>query len=1793
MMNKSLRLLFILAVFSLVMNGLCINADAEDLTVRAYRQDYPADSRPGHWTLRLQFNKAVYGSNLIQTLSATSGSAQIELDLLTTQNKAVDKDALSDFLVIPKKPLAATTPVVIRINKGLSDSSGRSRLVKDFSYTFLPGSQVSITEVDPYYVSKTDAGVIITLSDSVNARDIEKAIKISPRVSGLNFLDDENRKIRITGKFKPGQNYTLECMPVSLKSGRLIMEAGKFPFVGSGVTTQISSQTTASVVELKSRQLFPLSLTGVTTIRAELTGIPAILVPDVFTFNASGQALDDNNWKWLKETLQILDSNGIAKKQFLAPMTASSDAFFSPESKDKSLPYSLPLTFRNKPDRGGAWLLELTDADSTSTNRFVQLLQITDISISYKLSEKSLLIWVTSINEGLPLADVEVLVRGKGQTTYYIGKTDKDGLIRITDAQEALNVSDDSASRLGKMMSISLQDLSWIIAATDTDSSAIKLDNFRIKPFVWNQQSGGGQDPSKETGYIFTERGIYRPGETVHFKFVSRSYKDDQIVSAEGEKVRIDITSPRGDVLYSRELRLNSYGSCFDDFSSQSYMPLGTYSISASFLKGSDSRAGFSQTFLLEQFKEPRHLVSLSVRTEDKKSNEYIGLDIKEETLLVDVNSRYYAGGQVRNGRVRWKVDLVPATNKVKDYEGFFFGNSNSETRFLESGESNLDGHGNLLIRVPLDSKLLTGVYGIKISVTALDVDGEPATEVTTFNPRPKYLIGLSEHPEKVQSGYSGAQKFVVLGPDGKPVSEAPVEITWLQKKYLYLQKRDEQGNMVESWEEGWIRTFSSSQTARDGQGSFNVELVQPGDYMVNVSYEKDQVKYASQTTYSVDWDDYERWMRSQGPGNSKSFGDMVVTLNRKEFQNNQVLEASSSATKPVKKVLATIERDKVIEAKVFDAGPRNIKFGFPVSERFRPNVFVGAMAPSARQKFPLYYNQADADIPTIFSGYANAFVKSDVKKLTIEIEPGVKELRGKPGSSMSLKILAKDHNGAGVKCELAVCVVNEGVLALTGFKTPDLSSLADFSLPLSVVTGDLRVGLVTQDLLKILRARPVTGGGDGSGYVSPSLRKDFRPVAFYNPSVITSDSGEAKIDFTLPDTTTAYRVYVVAADNTNGFASAQKNLVASKEFYVEPSTPRFLCFADKASFPVVINNTTDKEGSVRIDAKASEGFKVRLKDSSVNVAANSNVSTMLMADVETSLEEAVLTLAGEMKTPEGKFDDAIETKVPISSRHSPVRVSMTGAFTSKTEFKVNIPEYVAGMNSAELTNKVFNASLDLSITDWARITPTLNYLMSYPFGCIEQTSSAVFPLVGLKSLVSQGVIPNLKTGDLDRFVNSGIERILSMQLSNGAFSYWPRQSYESFWGTVYATYALEKARQAGYKIPQESLKKALKYIKDNFFKSEKSAEDNEQDWIKGWAVLTLAEGNALSHQDFEPFFKTFSMADEETRALLLLAAKKINYLPSNRLNSDIKALKIGDKSIHSGYMGAIWRKQAALLMAKIAIEGHTPDTDALAASLIKGLKPEGRWGSTADSGWCLLALSKYYKAKPAAPDVDTEVTISYGANESVKVKLGKVGVHVPLPATAIIRNKSITLSSNSKALVNYNFNAVYPDQNDKTGHKSQGMEIAKHIQNLNGKSEIRVGDIVKITLTLNLSDKKPGSSTQVFQYVALEDFVPAGLYPINTKIATEGADLYDDEYRGEDEFDYGNTFVPTFMEYRDEGVRIFKNKIYDGSYEFSYLARAVTQGEFWMRGSRLSLMYDPSRYASIPGKKIVIAPTE
>ena len=164
--------------------------------------------------------------------------------------------------------------------------------------------------------------------------------------------------------------------------------------------------------------------------------------------------------------------------------------------------------------------------------------------------------------------------------------------------------------------------------------------------------------------------------------------------------------------------------------------------------------------------------------------------------------------------------------------------------------------------------------------------------------------MGIAPHPTRVQVGYSSPLRFMLIDSDGAKVQKAEIEISLLQKSYLNIKKRDSQGNINDNWEEGWIKTFSTKRDISDGKGVFQPELVDPGDYLVSITFLDSSGRYTSRTLFKVGWEDYDEWLKGQKDASHGPNANILVALNQRDYAPDASIEATFHTPRPVIPIL-------------------------------------------------------------------------------------------------------------------------------------------------------------------------------------------------------------------------------------------------------------------------------------------------------------------------------------------------------------------------------------------------------------------------------------------------------------------------------------------------------------------------------------------------------------------------------------------------------------------------------------------------------------------------------------------------------------------------------------------------------------------------------------------------------------------------------------------------------------------------------------------------------------------------
>lgn len=628
--------------------------------------------------------------------------------------------------------------------------------------------------------------------------------------------------------------------------------------VSHGPLPEIIVSSNKSIVELYGRQVLPIEISNITTLKVELIKIPPIfggefielasftkndlrsarkpykndeMEQDTISNKLSYRELLKNiiNAKVEKcsdlETKELLNMpNSTIWDKLLGKFESYKDIFLINAKKKEIM--SLPLSLRTRSNEGGFFILKLSNGDERDYKiQEINLLHITDLAITYKFSKNNALFWVTSMSSGLPLQNIDIFVKTINKEYLYIGKTNKDGIILLNQTTDypALAFSDANVSTSTK--SINIKDILSVIACKDyepKDYLYLPINTNRFRPFDVLQLPPNTYNFDEIKVHIFTERGVYRPSEKVFWKVSARVFEDGQIKAAKNKNLVIEIKDSKQNSVFLQTFTTNDFGTCNGSFIINEFAPLGELSITVYKHKNYDKRQILEKlleqskewsnlidkssfrilpneyyndesnlelflciSFQVQQFEPPRHYVEISFNEVETLDNTIVGKNNKLKYLVAKITSNYYGGGKLKLAKCRYIANLVPKTRNYDNYLNFVFGNELKEKQLIESGEGTLDADGKFEIVIPLDARVLAGMYAIEVSATVLDVDSKPATKVDSYIYRPKYEVGIIKIEKPLQQEESQVE-VIILDEMLNKQNNGRVFLDILGKKYFY-----------------------------------------------------------------------------------------------------------------------------------------------------------------------------------------------------------------------------------------------------------------------------------------------------------------------------------------------------------------------------------------------------------------------------------------------------------------------------------------------------------------------------------------------------------------------------------------------------------------------------------------------------------------------------------------------------------------------------------------------------------------------------------------------------------------------------------------------------------------------------------------------------------------------------------------------------------------------------------------------------------------------------------------------
>ncbi|HMG21354.1 MAG TPA: alpha-2-macroglobulin family protein, partial [Kofleriaceae bacterium] len=888
-------------------------------------------------------------------------------------------------------------------------------------------------------------------------------------------------------------------------------------------------------------------------------------------------------------------------------------------------------------------------------------------------------------------------------------------------------------------------------------------------------------------------------------------------------------------------------------------------------------------------------------------------------------------------------------------------------------------------------------------------------------------------------------------------------------------------------------------------------------------------------------------------------------------------------------KVLWTVETDRVITAEWKDVAAGDASWSFKL-ERFAPNVYVSAFV----VKDP-HLESKDAFLPDRAFGIGAARVVPVESTQPLQIT-APREIRSSSRLSITL-----DAGATGGPAFATVAVVDEGILSLTGFASPD---------PLGQLFAKRALGVETYETIgwtmlhQPAGASSKTGGGDDGGAEGEEggalagRVQPVKPVALFSGVVAVGADGKIAIPFQVPQYRGELRVMAVVA-TAGRIGRAEARVTVKDPLVIQVTFPRFVTQNDEIQIPVFLTNMSGGPLDVTVTLAsqhlaipglaaprtAAPPLAFAGKDTGTVKLANGFPETVVFqAKAQLAAGAAKLRVVARARGPAGAFEVTDELDVPFLPAGPKERA------IQKLRLEPGPLDLAA--RASVLKNWVPTSE---TTTFWMTSNPYgesfdhLGYLVHYPFGCIEQTTSSTRPLLYVASLVEQ-VDPRLAEGKIEDMVLAGINRVLSMETPSGGFGYWPGATEPLEWATAYATDMLLDAKKAGYAVPDDRLKEVLGWIDGRVAQYERGENVRHQPWnhydeqSEAYLHYVLARAGKGHKARLLNLITHMPAAAKGEQAEDLYMMKAALFLAGDRrYDKDLKAVDtspIAGDRINSWSFYSDRRRRGLMLSTFFDLFANDPAGEPLATRVAEGLT--GQWPgyyNTQELVWGVTGLGKWVTGQGAKGTAGGTL-VADGATIAPRVPKHKSGDK----AWSVIRAseyKQLTLDVPAQAAGNWlviSSEGVRPGNDYKLG--GSGLSIARTYRDLGGneidpaQGQLKLGDLVFVELQLG------NTSAADIQNIAVVDRLPAGFEVENPRLGrSTKADWIKEE----------NAWQVDFMNLRDDRLEAFGALPPRTAKKIVYTVRVVTSGKFTIPPVEAGAMYDPTLWARARGGTAVI----
>ncbi len=1477
----------------------------------------------------------------------------------------------------------------------------------------------------------------------------------------------------------------------------------------------------------------------------------------------------------------------------------------------------------------GLWLVRAA-LDDGSYNDAVILRS--DTGTVVKEGDNDLIFWQQSLRTGRSL--------GTGSVTVY----------NLEDSPKIVNTGSVDATGVARIPVSKTGDIALVNSEGGLSLVVLNLpSSYRYEGF--------GPDTVSRKYYLFTDRPLYKPGDTVHFKAIIRNDNDaNYSVTAGSARVRVIKDYNSDEAIYEKNLPISAEGTVSGSYILPESAPTGFYQIEVA-AGGDLERTAWIRgltTFHVEEYRKPEYSVSVDTDNTDI---------VRGDKARYIISGQYFFGQPISNQKIQYKITSAnfydtdyfvpppPSDGSDDSYQyGYWGGDQIKEESVM------LDDKG--MAEVIFDTSDIPAIRDGKDVVLVfeaiyIDESGNPgvakknvlvrAGEYSVYRTSYRYSGKVGEAfpmPLKLVSNMDGAKI------SGVNIDVEPQRHWWTRK--INPDFRSEKGTSMFIYEEHTENlkkeTLSSNAS---GDAILNFKPLNPGSYTFKVSY-KDSRGNKVIKEFSI-------WVVSESElvYGEQSGDRIIVASDKKEYRPGESAEITITSEVPDRDIFLTFERDGVHRYKIVSLTGKSARVSTPILTTDIPNIIVEASSFSGES-----FDRATGDLA----------VSAISKKITVDLRVRGGAQNFAPGESVTIDLTSRDSVGNPIAADVALWTVDKSLYELMsemrqpifeafwshrynstafahsfeGVTSSGAEKGGCFAAGTPVLTPD---GLVAIDSLRpgdtvltresesdptLVRAKikgvhktkvagylifnqdlkvtpehilwvngrwtlagdvqtgdeVVTSGGEiihisslewqggqsdvynleieryhtyfaGDIWVhndkgDGESRSLFKDTAYWNPSVKTGADGHATVTFKLPDNLTTWIINGVAVTSLTEVGETKTELVVTKPVIIRPGIPNFLRTGDTAELASIVHNYTGTPGS--FDATFEYPVSALNKTLKTLDLASEGIENILWTATPSTADSEAMVRMSVIKQGSGE-SDSIEVPLPVMP---------FGFFEKHADAGHGSVVFPLALKS-DTDPLLSSATLYLASSFLGTLPAAMEYLIGYPYGCIEQTTSKFVPaIIALEHKDLYG--PFIDRSDLGAVLNLGVKRLGNLVQSGGGWAWWQWGDVNPF-VTAYATEYLVRAEKLGYKVDKSALIRTK-----SKFEYEIGREKDAS--VRIAMAYTLSQTGSGEGREM---LSDFTFVTPDILALAVITNLRNGYNDKSRNGVDelLKRSIKTENTIHfaPGHRDFFPSVEAstALALRALVLAGEKDSAEQAARYLYQN-RPREYWQNsfaTAQVIEALTAFSEIYSG--TNPDLKYEVRLDGDELAVGRITSLAKELVIPVPMGSVGEKElSVTKSGTGELYSTFVIDEFRTSRDPEPVKK--GLQVDRTY-----KGDFIVGDTVEVRL--KVSGLPTGS-----RYLVVEDVLPAGLVPINPVFKNtyaSDANQYSNYYSGRD--------YPSAQEVTKEGMVTSFDYIDDGSIEFTYKARVVSRGVYYTPPAVASLMYSPEVYGRTKAVKVTV----